>query len=151
MSKCQICGKEVDSTVKAKIEGAVMNVCDSCAEMGEKVEQKKKKKKSKKKKKQRRTKSSNKELANDYGARVRDAREEREQSIAELADTLNEKESVIKKIEREELKPDKSLAGKLSKELDITLYVNPEVTDYDDTSDSDTRKATLGDVADVKK
>ncbi|MFB6100621.1 MAG: multiprotein bridging factor aMBF1 [Candidatus Nanohalobium sp.] len=146
MSKCQICGKEVDSTTKAKIEGAVMHVCDSCAEMGEKVE-----KKSKKKKKKKRTrKSSQKTLANNYGDRVRDAREDREQSIKELADELNEKESVIKKVEREELKPDKSLAGKLSKELDITLYVNPEVTNYDDTSDSDSRKATLGDVADIK-
>jgi putative transcription factor len=145
MSKCQICGKEVDSTVKAKIEGAVMQVCDSCAEMGEKVSKKKKKKR-----KKRSRKRSQKELANDYGDRVREAREDREESIAELADKLNEKTSVIKKIEREELKPDKSLAGKLSKELGIELYVNPEVTNYDDTSSSDTRKATLGDVADLK-
>lgn len=143
MSKCQICGKEVDSTTKAKIEGAVMHVCDSCADMGEKVEKKSKKKRTRK--------SSQKTLANDYGDRVRDARETRELSIKELSGSLNEKESVIKKVEREELKPDKSLAGKLSKELDITLYVNPEVTNYDDSSDSDSRKATLGDVADVKK
>jgi putative transcription factor len=146
MSKCQICGKEVDSTVKAKIEGAVMRVCESCAEMGEKIDKKSKKKK----KKKRARKSSQKTLANDYGDRVRDAREGRELSIKELADSLNEKESVIKKVEREELKPDKSLAGKLSKELDITLYINPEVTNYDDSSSSDSRKATLGDVADVK-
>ena len=147
MSKCQICGKEVDSTVKTKIEGAVMQTCDSCAEMGEKVNTKKKKKR----KKKRRRKSSQKTLANDYGSRVKKAREDRELSISELSDILNEKTSVIKKIETEDLKPDKSLAGKLSKELDIELYVNPEVTDYDDTSDGDTRKATLGDVADVKK
>lgn len=147
MSKCEICGEEVDSTVKAKIEGAVMQVCNSCAELGEKVE--KKQKKRKKKKTTRRTNTDT--LAQDYGNRVRGAREDREQSIQELADQLNEKTSVIKKVEREELKPDKSLAGKLSKELDITLYVNPEVTSYDDTSDSDSRKATLGDVADVKK
>ncbi len=145
MSKCQICGKKVESTVKAKIEGAVMQVCDSCAEMGEKVSRKKKKKS---KKKTRRI--SKKELASDYGDRVRKAREDREESIAELADRLNEKASVIKKIEREELKPDKSLAGKLSQELEITLYVNPEVTNYDESSSSDSRKATLGDVADVK-
>jgi putative transcription factor len=147
MSKCQICGKEVDSTVKAKIEGAVMHVCDSCADMGEKVNKKEKKRK----KKKRRRKSSKKTLANNYGTRVKDAREDRKLSISELADTLNEKTSVLKKIETEDLKPDKSLAGKLSKELDIELYVNPEVSKYDDTSDGDTRKATLGDVADVIK
>jgi putative transcription factor len=147
MSKCQICGEEVDSTVKAKIEGAVMQVCSSCAEMGEKIDKKKKQKK----KKKRRRKSSQETLANDYGSRVKKAREDRELSISELSDRLNEKTSVLKKIETEDLKPDKSLAGKLAKELDIELYVNPEVSDYDDTSDGDTRKATLGDVADVKK
>ncbi|MFB6158162.1 MAG: multiprotein bridging factor aMBF1 [Candidatus Nanohalobium sp.] len=147
MPKCQLCGEEVESTTKAKIEGAVMQVCDSCAEMGEKIDTKSRKKKKRKKRRNNKSKT----LANDYGSRVRNAREDRELSIKELADSLNEKTSVIKKVEREELKPDKSLAGKLSKELDITLYVNPEVTNYDDTSDSDSRKATLGDVANVKK
>lgn len=124
-----------------------MQVCSSCAEMGEKIDKKKKQKK----KKKRRRKSSQETLANDYGSRVKKAREDRELSISELSDRLNEKTSVLKKIETEDLKPDKSLAGKLAKELDIELYVNPEVSDYDDTSDGDTRKATLGDVADVKK
>ena len=154
MSKCQLCGEETDSTVKAKIEGAVMRVCSSCAEMGEKIKSKSKKNNSSKKKKSKRRKTSKTEekvLANNYGKKIRDERENRELTMEELADQMNEKTSVIQKVEQEELKPDKKLAGKISKKLGINLYVNPQVTDYDDTDDGDNRKATLGDVANIKK
>lgn len=147
MSKCELCGEEADSTTKVKIEGAKMKVCGSCEEIGETIETKKK---TKSKKKERSRKRNNETLANDYGEKIKQARESRELSIKELADQLNEKNSVLKKVEREELKPDKSLAQKISGELDIEIYVNPEVNEYEDTS-SDSRKATLGDVADVKK
>jgi putative transcription factor len=149
MPSCQLCGKDSDDLQKTKIEGAVMKVCDSCSDMGETVEQPNKKSKKTKKKKTYRPKDTQ-VLANDYGNRVKEAREDRKLSIKELADTLNEKASLIKKIEREDLKPEKSLAKKLSKELDVTLYVNPEVSDHSVESGDD-RKATLGDVADVKE
>ena len=151
--KCQLCGEETDSTVKAKIEGAVMKVCDSCSEMGEKIQKKTKKnsKKSKKKKRKRTSKDEEKVLTNNYGEKIRNERENREMTMEELADQMNEKTSVIQKIEQEELKPDKKLAGKISKKLGLKMYVNPEVTSYDDTSDGDNRKATLGDVANIKK
>ncbi|MFO7793620.1 MAG: multiprotein bridging factor aMBF1 [Candidatus Nanohaloarchaea archaeon] len=149
MPSCQLCGKDSDKLQKTKIEGATLKVCDSCSDMGEKVEQPKKKTKKAKKKKTYRPKDTQ-VLANDYGTRVKEAREDRKLSINELADSLNEKASLIKKIEREDLKPEKSLAKKLSKELEVTLYVNPEVSDHSVESGDD-RKATLGDVADVKE
>jgi len=152
MSTCQLCGNDVDSTVKAKIEGAVMKVCDSCAEMGEKIKTKSKKSnKSKKKKRRKTSKTEEKVLTNNYGQKIREEREDREMTMEGLADSMNEKTSVIRKIEQEELKPDKSLAGKFSKKLGLDLYVNPKVSDYDDTDDGDSRAATLGDVADIKK
>jgi len=152
MSTCQLCGKDTNSTVKAKIEGAVMKVCESCSEMGEKIKTKSKKSSKRSKKKRRKTsKTEEKVLANNYGKKIREEREEREMTMEELAKSMNEKTSVIQKVEQEELKPDKSLAGKLSKKLGIDLYVNPQVTDYDDTDDGDSRAATLGDVANIKK
>lgn len=149
MPSCQLCGEDSDNLKKTKIEGALMKVCSSCSDMGEVVEQKKKKTKKKKKKTTYRPKD-NEKLANNYGERIKQARENRQLSMKELADSLNEKASLIKKVEREDLKPEKSLANKLSKELEITLYVNPEV--YDTSVEStDNKKATLGDVADVKE
>lgn len=149
MPSCQLCGKDTDELVKTRIEGAKMKVCDSCSDMGEKIQTKQKKTKKKKKKKTRKRPRKTKVLANNYGEKVKKARENRKQSVEELADELNEKASLIKKIEREEFKPDKSLAGKLEKEFDINLYVNPEVSDHE-IETGDDRKATLGDVADVK-
>ena len=125
MPSCQLCGKDSDDLTKAKVEGAVLKVCDSCSDMGQTVEQKKQKTKKKTKKKKTYRPKDTEILANDYGERIKDARESEKLSIQELADQLNEKASLIKKIEREDLKPEKSLANKLSSELDVTLYVNP--------------------------
>jgi putative transcription factor len=147
MTSCELCGRGVDSLKKVKIEGATLKACDSCAEMGEEVTTKSKK--SRKKKKTRKKRSSKDVLVNDYGERVKNARESKQLSIAEVADDLNEKESLIAKIEKQDLKPDKPLADKLSKKFSITLYTNPEVADYDTDNKVDNRKATMEDVADI--
>ncbi len=148
MPTCQLCGQNSDELKKTNVEGAVLKVCNDCTDMGKVIE----KSKVKKKKKRRRTRTRRKDqvLASNYGEKVKSARESRKLSISELADKLNEKNSLIKKVERGELKPDKTLASKLSNALEITLYVNPEVSDYDTPSKGDTRKATLGDVAELK-
>lgn len=152
MPSCELCGQDADSLTKTKIEGAKLDVCDSCADMGEKVETPSKNVRKKKKKRSSSTKKrETKSLANNYGEMVKNAREEEQLSIQELSDELNEKTSLLKKIEQEQLKPEKSLAGKLEKKFGIELYVNSEVTDYDDRDSGDDRKATLGDVADVKE
>lgn len=153
MSSCELCGRDVDSLKKVKIEGAVLKACDSCSDMGEEVKTTTSKSGSKKKKKTRssRKRSSEDTLVSDYGERVKEARESEQLSIKEVADDLNEKESLISKIEKQELKPDKPLAQKLGKKFDITLYTNPEVADYGSNDDVDNRKATMEDVADIKK
>ncbi len=145
MPSCELCGKETSSIVKAKIEGAKLDVCESCADMGETIDTPEKKMKKKKKSRPR----ENEVLVDDYGKQVKQARESEEISIKELADELNEKSSLISKIEKQDLKPDRTLAQKLSKRLGVELYTNPEVMDYDSGSNADSRKATLEDVAEV--
>lgn len=147
MPSCELCGKETDSTQKTKIEGATLSVCESCSDMGETVSKKSKKKKKRKSSGPR----TQKVLVSDYGSRVKEAREEEQISINELADELNEKSSLISKIEKEDLKPDNSLAKKLSDRLGVDLYTNAEVSNYDSKKrGGDNRKATLEDVAEVK-
>lgn len=155
MSSCELCGQETDSRQKVKIEGATLNVCDSCSDLGSQVKTSSKKSKSRTKKtsKKRRstTPSENKVLVNDYGQEVKTARESENLSLEDLADKLNEKQSRVSKIEKEELKPGEELAKKLSRELNVDLYTNAEVANYDQTDDGDDRSATLGDVAKVKE
>ncbi|MFQ3308287.1 MAG: putative transcription factor [Candidatus Nanohaloarchaea archaeon] len=151
MPSCELCGKTSDSLTKVKIEGAKLNVCDSCSDMGEKIKTPKKNKKKKKSKSRNSTKRrKEKVLAQDYGKKVKKAREEEQLSIKEVADDLNEKESLIKKVESAKLKPDKALAQKIGHKFDIDLYVTPAVNDVD-TDSGDTRKAKVGDVADIKE
>ncbi len=150
MPSCQLCGKDVDSLKKAKIEGATLKACNSCADMGETVETSTSKRRKKKKKSRTRStgRRKSKVLASNYGQMIKKAREKEKLSIKEVAESLNEKESVIKKIESQDLKPEKSLASKLEKKFGIELYVNPEVSDVK-TESGDDRSATLGDVAEV--
>ncbi len=148
MPSCELCGKETDSVKKAKIEGAVLRVCESCASIGEDLSQKS----TRKKKKKRRTpkkRGSDEVLIPKYGEKLKEARESDQLSIKEVANDLNEKESLISKIEKQELKPDKTLAKKLSDKFNITLYTNPEVSDYGAQDRGNQKKATLGDVADI--
>jgi|AEIY01.1.fsa_nt_gi Predicted transcription factor, homolog of eukaryotic MBF1 len=151
MPSCELCGKDSNSLTKTKIEGATLKACESCAEMGDKVETESNKGRKKKTGDKSRTRNRNtKTLAPNYGEKVKEAREDERLSVSEVADDLNEKESVIKKIEKEDLKPDQSLASKISGKFNISLYTNTEVSNVD-TESGDSRKATLGDVAEVKE
>lgn len=148
MPSCELCGRDVDETTKTRIEGASLKVCNSCADMGEEVETATRKKSGGSS----RSARSQNVLVDGYGGRIKEAREDEGISIQELADDLNEKSSLISKLEKEELKPDKPLARKLGKRLDVELYTNPEVSDVSSSSSSgDTREATVGDVAEVKE
>lgn len=105
--------------------------------------------KKKSKKRSRTRKGGQDTLAPDYGKRLKQAREDKQLSLQKLADDLNEKSSVISKIEKEQFKPGKSLAKQLEEKLDVELYTNPEVADYSQSDNPDSRKATMEDVADV--
>ena len=153
MASCELCGKDTDNLTKVKIEGAKLKACNTCKDMGEEVKteskQKRRKKKTKKKSRTSKRKGSNKVLVDDYGTKVKNARVDETLSMAELADEMNIKSSVLKKIEREEFKPDKTLAQSLSKRLGVELYTNPEAYEVESSS-GDNRDATLGDVAEIK-
>jgi putative transcription factor len=85
------------------------------------------------------------ELATDYDEIIRDARESRGLTQEELADTLNEKTSLIRKLERGDTLPSDSVQRKLERELDISLSAGGDDTDEEWSSDSSTT-TTLGDV-----
>ena len=85
------------------------------------------------------------EIATDYDERIREARESNGLSQEELADQLNEKASLIRKLERSDTLPTDDIQRKLERELDISLVEGQSVEDADwDSGDSGTM--TLGDV-----
>jgi putative transcription factor len=85
------------------------------------------------------------ELATDYDQRVRKAREDRGLSQQDLANELNEKTSLIRKIERGDVLPSDDVQKKLERELEISLTEGSDTEESEWSSGSSTT-TTLGDV-----
>lgn len=153
MATCEMCGDAGDLQ-KTKVENTVLKLCESCREVGEPVETTTTKAASTSsgpsRSRSRRSGGGDDDLAPDYGDRVKQAREAKEMSMQDLADELKEKTSVIKRVENERLSPDRDLARKFERALDIDLYESvSDVTVETDQSTDD--QPTIGDVAEVRE
>ena len=87
------------------------------------------------------------EIVPDYDDRIRNGREKKGLSQSDLANELNEKASLIRKLERGDTLPSDRLQGKLEGFLDISLTGgagSPEDSDWE--GGSSTGSYTLGDV-----
>jgi putative transcription factor len=152
---CEVCGKNVPRLRKVIIEGAVMNVCDDCARLGVPLEEKKAIKQTsihrvpqvKESKKQNDVLDENEVLVDDYGERIRRARESRNLTLEDAAKKLLEKKNVLSKIERGEMKPDKDLIKKLEKFYSIKL--TEKISSVQETTKYKKESLTLGDI--IKK
>ncbi|ABR54854.1 helix-turn-helix domain protein [Methanococcus vannielii SB] len=157
--QCELCGKEVKDIFKTRIEGVDMNVCETCAKFGItpkgysrmpkavfNVTSDKKEKTSKKPKKD--MFDSLKTIVEDYGTLIREAREKRNMTLEGLARTAGIKESLLHKIERNEIEPEEKYVNILERELKISLY---EEGTYNYESKDENADFTLGDFVKIKK
>ncbi len=87
-----------------------------------------------------------------YGRTVRNAREERGLTLEDLANALNEKVSILKKVETEKIIPPPALISKLEHKLRVELIEEikkePALLRKDAPQD---RRVTLGEVAIFKE
>jgi len=87
------------------------------------------------------------EVVTDYDERIRTAREDTGLSQADLADELNEKASLIRKLERGETLPSDEVQTKLERHLDISLSGGAGADeDAEWEGGGDAGEYTLGDV-----
>lgn len=87
------------------------------------------------------------ELATDYDDRVRNARESKGLSQSDLANELNEKASLIRKIERGDTLPSDRVQSKLENYLEVNLSAEGSSSEDSEWSGgSSTGSYTLGDV-----
>ncbi len=116
--RCEVCGREA-KLMRVEIEGAELLVCSKCASLGKILRD------------SQAPKTSNIKydykleepfvLVENYGELIRKAREKLGLTREQLAKKLFEKESVIQRIEANELEPSNELVLKLEKTLGITL------------------------------
>ncbi|MCS7143330.1 MAG: multiprotein-bridging factor 1 family protein [Aigarchaeota archaeon] len=92
------------------------------------------------------------DIVDEYGSRIREARERLGLTREELASRIQEKASYVKKIENGEAKPSVSLARKIERVLKIKLL--EEVSQYEGQQDVGTgggkRDLTLADLVDLE-
>jgi len=139
MPQCEMCGAEEASLTTTKVEGAELELCSSCTDFGTTVRDESTSSGGKYSTSSDTGKSSSSsgsssgsggsgsgsstrprdmfddmdEIATDYDDRIRNARESRGLSQEELADGLNEKASLIRKLERGDTLPTDEVQGKL--------------------------------------
>ncbi|WP_053947892.1 multiprotein bridging factor aMBF1 [Halolamina sediminis] len=173
MAQCEMCGAEKSSLTTTKVEGAELELCDDCTDFGTTVETESTSTTSTKYSTSSSDGSSSSstgggstgggggggrrrdmfdqmdEIASDYDEQIRAAREDEGLSREDLAKELNEKASLISKLERGDVLPSDDVRTKLEKRLGISLAEGSG----DDGSDWETDSSmtqTLGDVVERK-
>ena len=160
---CEMCGKNVTFLRKVTIEGVFLEVCTECAKFG--VESKKEPPKEQAHKpiiaqrlevREKRArpldileKIEKEDLVEDYAQRIRAAREKTGMSQKDLAMKINERVTVLSKIEAAQMRPDEKIIAKLQKELNIVLKEKvPEVVAAKESARS---SLTLADLIKMQK
>jgi len=166
MVQCEMCGAETGNPKTIKVEGAELQVCENCTQFGTEVRTESSASTSTKYSTSSSSGTSNRgaggstgtrkrrrhdmfdeleELAADYDQRIRQARESAGLSQEELANQLNEKASLVRKLERGDILPSDEIRTKLERRLDIDLL---ESSGGDEEWEGGTREGglTLGDM-----
>lgn len=168
--RCEVCGRKIHGKpYNVIIEGAKLTVCSECSKHGRLIlEEEKPKMPMQKimptkpktvptpKVQQQRTqdaKLASFELVEDFNVKIKQAREKLGLSHEDLGKKLNEKVSVLKKIETGKMTPDDILAKKLEHELKIKLLVPvaEEAVSQAKIPRMEKRELTLGDIIQLGK
>lgn len=162
--ECEICGKSVpeNNPIRAKIEGSVMVVCKECSKLGKvqkaapkpkfvKQNKSNRKNTNTRKKSYSRNDEPSEELIEDFSNEIRNAREAKNWSREDLGKKINERVSVISRIETGKMTPDNKLTKKLEKALNITLLEKIDNIDLNQFVNTSTGERTLGNVVKIKR
>jgi putative transcription factor len=142
---CEMCGKEVESVSRVRVEGTVLSLCAQCAKFGTIVDPppaappadrpfftapagsgRSLGRGRRLEERDLYTEIGELELAPDWTRRVRTAREAVMWTPDDLAKKLNEKKSVVLKLESGNFHPPDALVRKLEHLLKVRLRADPE-------------------------
>ena len=132
---CELCGADVPRLKNVAIDATILSVCTDCSRFGDEVATPALRQSTmppiiaqRLEMRQRRmtprdvyTQAGELELAEDFPARIRQAREARGWKQADLGAKINERVSVIAKLESGAISPGDALVRKLERELGIKL------------------------------
>jgi putative transcription factor len=164
--QCPICGGLIwGKGQKVLIEGAKITVCESCAQHGIKIREKplyskpkgissQKQKALKKSYRYQRENLNEIEVTNNYASLIRKARTSRGLNQDQFAQKLNEKPSLLRRIEAGKVEPTIKLAKKIEVVYKIKLLKKVNEVEISAKASKYMKKPTgssLGDIAFIKK
>jgi len=164
--ECPICGGKIwGRGEKVLLEGAKITVCQSCAQFGIKIKVKPQMIETTKKLYPKPTSSVKKvvrhreieesiEIVSDYVVRIREARNARGLNQDQFAQKLNEKPSLLRRIEAGKVEPTTKLAKKIEEVYNIKLLKQVDEIEPAAKQNQYMKKSSgssLGDIAYVKK
>lgn len=162
--RCEVCGRKIHGApIRALIEGAKLTVCVECSKHGriireeEEAEQRALKKPLvpvpflQRKKPPKAKVDTTQEIVEDYDSKIRQARENLGLTHEELGKKINEKASVLSKLETGKMTPNNQLVTKLEHVLKIKLLVPIKEEVSKGFPKSPNRGTTLGDLIQLTK
>lgn len=145
--ECTICGKKVPRLFKAEIEGTILEVCEECLSFGEKIIEPEVLTRVRKVKRKPLVEEET-VFVDNYGKLIVAAREKMNLTREEFAKKINERESVIRRVEAEQMRPNDALTKKIERFLGIKLTKTYEKRRIDKKAQRG--KLTLGDVVEIE-
>lgn len=142
---CELCGAKNAHRV-AIVEGVKMVVCDRCVKTGNELHEKPIE--TAKGIVTKRRPEVEDAIVVGYAERIRRARQKAGMEQKELASKLNEKQSIISKVESGSMQPTIALARKIEKLLGIELVEKSEPVEF--KGEKESGGLTLGDVLKIK-
>jgi putative transcription factor len=147
---CSICGSKTDNVYIAKVEGVKLEVCEACAKFGRDVKKVEPKVKKITKRPAPAVPEISYEIVQNFASKIRGVRISSGLNPKDFASRINEKESVMKKIESGKLKPSLKLAEKIERQFGTKLIEQREVQKTGQRSHYSDEPATFGDIVDVR-
>jgi putative transcription factor len=147
MPECNLCGQDFKELNKAEVEGTVIDVCNNCLRFGRKVDVPRQTYKINRKIEFKSLEQEDLMIASGYGEKMKKARETLGLTRIELASKMNEKQSVIKRLEEEKMEPDEKLMRRIEKLLGINLSEKYQELKMDRKKEKP--RLTVGDVVKV--
>ena len=128
---CEICGNKIIDIRTIRIDTGILRVCNSCSRLGKQMSSNLNSNKSRivrDKKNSLDNFAYDDELVVNYGNIIRQSREKKGLSHEALGLQINEKASILKKLESQKLQPPDQLTKKLERFLNVKLLRKNEVS-----------------------